>query len=427
MKPTLSQAILSQIGNPSFNGPDFFLHAPRSLSYGSNKNTPEATLAADPLRSLPSVLQMITYSGDRTDIEASITGMLAATPGMILRRLPNLDPGFDSEITALDASQQQLVPGFALFLNRMARSRSRPWFQTDILHPALIIGIDGKGHGNVNRHQNPLHDLALTVRSHLNAHLENWRRPWPKPASVNLGDEQYESLDDEQYEYLDDEHQDFPVDDCNHYISFSPSPLEQKSCPPWMIMFGIVYDSGRDGHLTIVAHIPHAPAGEDLIDLDNNTTHYVSCVIDRISIPGIMNATDIQATIPSTFESPYLANLRAVMCLLTLKRHAVVMANAWEKTMWPDKIVENIDLIEDKHLPPLRTASESGEDGIDVVVVRSKGDSGEGSAYGEGSTLYPLEKDDPPEHISAAHREEIEKSVRKVESWMRRMQGEVEI
>lgn len=99
--------------------------------------------------------------------------------------------------------------------------------------------------------------------------------------------------------------------------------------PRWMMMFGILYHGGPNGHLTLVAHIPYFNPGVNLSQTDKaDSFSYISCVVDRIPVPGILHATK------QGKESPYVANFRAAMALLTLKRHAFVMADAWENGGW---------------------------------------------------------------------------------------------
>lgn len=295
------------------------------------------------------------------------------------------------------------APDFALLLNRIARSGNHQWFQADILHPALLVGI------SPNRdtyHIHPLHDLAFAVQFHLNAHLENWRRANKKPdPPIEPGDGLHGLLGD-----------DFEVGRSGQLDTesvLSSSSVPQILCPPWMVLFGILYESGRDGHLTIVAHIPYAPVGQNLLELDHESTHYVSCVVDRISLPGIMDDPDIHPSPASTSESPYLANFRAAMCLLTLKRHALFMADAWEKTIWPDPITIQIDSIEDGHIGPLRDVSElSGQYGLALSWKSGEGSEGDDS---ESSG----EKGDPQSFLYEALRSEVMESTWKVISWLR--------
>lgn len=85
--PRSLQTTLAQHDSLFSFEPDFLLHVPQFLpSYHRGKDSPETALVADPLHALPFVTQMMTYSGHRTDIEACITGILMATPGMLLVR-----------------------------------------------------------------------------------------------------------------------------------------------------------------------------------------------------------------------------------------------------------------------------------------------------------------------------------------------------
>lgn len=75
---------LAQHQDPASLRPDFPLHVPRTQPPECYDGKLEDALAADPLLSIPFVLRMTTYKGNCTDIEPAITGMLSASPGMVL-------------------------------------------------------------------------------------------------------------------------------------------------------------------------------------------------------------------------------------------------------------------------------------------------------------------------------------------------------
>lgn len=68
----------------------------------------------------------------------------------------------------------------------------------------------------------------------------------------------------------------------------SPSTQGESTHPPRMVLFGTLYDGGREGHLAIVAHTPYSRAGRRLIDLDDEATYCIACIVDRMILPGIM-------------------------------------------------------------------------------------------------------------------------------------------
>lgn len=320
---------------------------------------------------------------------------------------PSVDSKLFPDISNTGSPREENAPDFALLLNRVPRSRRRPWFQSDIYHPALLVGINASNHERTGYKTNPIHDLAMAIQFHLDAHLNNWRR-------IELGSQRY-SDDDGRNE---------------QYIPPPPSPMKRDLCSPWMVLFGILYESGRDGHLTIVAHIPYAPVGQRLLELNDQTTCYVSCIVDRIPLPGIMNTPDVDPFTDSTLESPLLSNFRAAICLFTLKRHALVMADAWEKTLRPRKIGRQKKSIEDEHLGSSLNADESSgkESDESELSQRSKeGNKKSSTQDNESDYSWDYEDDEDPNYRSEELRAEMRKSIRYVGSWLGLTPEEVEV
>lgn len=182
------------------------------------------------------------------------------------------------------------------------------------MHPAFILGkraassySGGPPHSHsqiIFDSNDDLIDLARLAQPHLDAHVSNWR-------------------------VLCERNPD------NH----------RPHLPPGLVLFGLLYHGDMNGHLSIVAHIPYLDHATQPPDAASPSWSFVSCVVDTIPLLGIASDAEEHSSSP---ESPYLANFRAAIALLTLKRHAFVSADAWEKAMHSELIEDAI--ADDEHI-----------------------------------------------------------------------------
>lgn len=185
-----------------------------------------------------------------------------------------------------------------MLLNRIARSEyTSTWFQADDLHPALILGKRraSSSYSGVPPHppsqiifdsDDDLADLARLVEPHLNAHVLNWR-----------------------------------------ILCEQDPDAHRTHLPPWLMSFGLLYHGDMNGHLSIVAHIPYLDETVQPLDAvsDSPSYSFVSCVVDTIPLPGIASESNTEDH-PSSPESPYLANFRAAIALLTRHKKLTIKA-----------------------------------------------------------------------------------------------------
>lgn len=100
-------------------------------------------------------------------------------------------------------------------------------------------------------------------------------------------------------------------------------------------MFGFIYDAGEGGSLTIVAHIPFVSTPPSTPA--DPSFRFLSLIVDRIELPGLAGTMTETAGLHTnhTLPTDTISNLRATAALLTLKRHALRLLDAWEGVKWP--------------------------------------------------------------------------------------------
>lgn len=222
-------------------------------------------------------------------------------------------------------------------ISRSVDWKSQPserWFQSDLTHPILLLGIRRDLSQSIGT---ALRDLASLVEPHLHAHIVNWHLRSEQTATSKSPDSE----------------------------TGAPPTL-----PPWLVMFGLLYRGGPgEGSITIVAHIPYmANAGEE--PSARRIFSYLALVVDHISLPGLAHQPQPSVVSPDNDDdSPVICNIRAALALLSLKQHAVRLANAWEGVQWPQFVYEIYSDIEREHLGSLGSPSECERDVVGLLEL----------------------------------------------------------
>lgn len=224
-------------------------------------------------------------------------------------------------------------------ISRSIDWRSQPskrWFQSDLSHPMLLLGIRRDTSQSVD---SALRDLASLVEPHLQAHILNWHLRSKQTASSERT--------------ASSEH------DANSEQAASSDPLGPPTLPSWLVMFGFLYRGGTgDGSITIVAHIPYITNEGQDPDI-RRTYSYLSLIVDHIPLPGLAHQPDPSDTSSEHDDnSPVICNIRAALALLSLKLHAVRLADAWEGVQWPPFVYEMHSDAERERLGSFKSPSE---------------------------------------------------------------------
>lgn len=226
----------------------------------------------------------------------------------------------------------KLSVDFALVLDTISRSvdwklqPSKQWFQSDLTHPILLLGTRRDMSQSIG---SALRDLATLVEPHLHAHIVNWHLRLKQTASAN-----------------------------------APTP---PALPRWLFMLGFLYHGGSgNGGITIVAHIPYITnAGHE--PSTRGTYSYLSLVVDHISLPGLAHHPN--AASDNDDNPAVICNIRAAFALLSLKRHAVRLADAWEGVQWPKFLYEIQSGIEREHVGSLPSYSQNERDVVGMLQL----------------------------------------------------------